>query len=192
MKNKKMMLGSAIMLAVLLVVGGTFAWFTAETDPVVNNFKAGTLEIELIDEFEGALNVNPGDCYDKEVSVKNVGTKRAFVRIAKDMVFDNQDLDLDVVEYELGTDWVEYEGYFYYTKELAAKDGETIDRTTDLFLANEDGNNICFKGEEMNNDYQGAELDITIKAEAIQVTNGAALEEWGIDPLTLAPVPLTQ
>jgi predicted ribosomally synthesized peptide with SipW-like signal peptide len=188
MKKRNLMLGSAILLVVLLVAGGTFAWFTATTEEVTNSFTAGTLDIELIDEFEGALNVNPGDCYEKIVYVNNLGTKRAFVRIAKDMVFDNPQLDLGVVTYELGEGWVEHDGYFYYTEELAAKDGNTIDRTTDLFAMNENETQICFLGAEMGNDYQGAKLDINIKAEAIQVTNGAAADEWGIDPLTLATV----
>ncbi len=34
-------------LLLLLVVGGTMAWFTAESGEVVNTFKAGTVRIEL-------------------------------------------------------------------------------------------------------------------------------------------------
>ncbi len=176
MKKRKWMLGSAMLLVVILVAGGTLAWFTATADPVVNEFTAGTLEIELIDEFDGAPNVNPGDCYDKEVYVRNLGTKRAFIRIEKNIAFEPE-LDLDVVEYELGAGWVEYNGYFYYTLEVAAEGGET----GPLFVDNQ----ICFNGEGMDNDYQGAVLEITIAAEAIQVTNGAALAQWGIDPTTL-------
>ncbi len=192
MKKRNLMLGSAIMLAVLLVAGGTMAWFTASTDPVVNEFKAGTLKIELIDEFEGAPNVNPGDCYKKLVYVNNLGTKRAFVRIKKDLVLNSDPngaadiaLNMNVVEYTLGEGWVEHNGYFYYTRELAAKDGNTIDKTTPLFATDEKGNNICFAGEGMGNEYQGAELAITIKAEAIQVTNGAPVDEWDVNPLLL-------
>lgn len=186
MKKRNLMLGSAILLVVLLVAGGTFAWFTAESATETNTFTAGTLKIELIDEFEGAPNVNPGDCYDKNVYVKNLGSKTAFVRIKKDMVFSD-DLNLDVVEYQLGEGWVEHDdGYFYYTEKLDAANDEVIDQTTLLFADNEDGNNICFKGEEMDDDYQGAQLDITIKAEAIQTTNDAALTEWEVDPLSLA------
>lgn len=189
MKNKKMILGSSILLVVLLVIGGTMAWFTASTDPITNNFTAGTLTINLVDEFEGAQNVNPGDCFEKEVYVENTGTKQAFVRIKKDIAFDKVGLDLDVVEYTLGEGWEEHNGYFYYTQALAAKDGDVVAKTTNLFAANNDGKNICFNGPNMDNDYQGAQLDIVVEAEAIQVTNGAAEAEWGVYPPSLAPTP---
>lgn len=191
MKKKDIMLGSAIVLVVLLVVGGTMAWFTAESAPVENKFKAGTVEIELVDEFdqEGAQNVNPGDCYDKKVYVKNIGTKRALVRIKKDMVFnrDNSDgkaLDIGVVNYELGKGWREVvEGqdvYFYYEDILDPKIDVAGGKTSPLFKDNK----VCFDGEGMNNDYQGANFDIKIKAEAIQATNGAPTAEgWKFDPL---------
>lgn len=189
MKKRKIMLGSAVLLAVLLVVGGTMAWFTATSDSVTNSFTAGTLKIELVDTFEEALNVNPGDCYAKDVYVKNLGTKTAYVRIEKNIAFDKAGLNLDVVEYTLGEGWVEHtDGYFYFNRALAAKTDTTTDRTTSLFALNEDGEtNICFNGPNMDNAYQGVKLDIVIKAEAIQTTNRAAVEtdQWGIDPSTL-------
>ncbi|HRC54029.1 MAG TPA: SipW-dependent-type signal peptide-containing protein, partial [Bacillota bacterium] len=49
MKKRNLVLGSIVVLAALLIVGGTMAWFTAEADPVTNTFTAGTVEIELHD-----------------------------------------------------------------------------------------------------------------------------------------------
>ncbi len=174
MKKRKIMLGSAIMLAVLLVTGGTLAWFTASTEPVDNKFTAGTLEIKLVDNFEGAPNVNPGDCYDKEIYVENVGTKKAMVRIDAKAVFSDG-LSTEILRYELGENWLYQDEYYYYTKVL-----ETNERTTSLLKDNK----ICFDGPSMNNDYQGAELTITVEADAIQATNGApGSEGWAFDPL---------
>ena len=48
-------------------------------------------------------------------------------------------------------------------------------------------NRICFDGPSMDNTYQGAELDITINAEAIQATNGAIQAEWGVSFPTVMP-----
>lgn len=218
------MLVTTMMLAVLLIAGGTLAWFTATAEPVVNEFEMGTLSIELIDEFEDATNVNPGDCYEKEVYVKNTGSKRAFVRIDMEMAFGHTGLSTEVVTYELGENWVEHDGYIYYTEMLAAEGG----LTTNLFefMSCEEGNgmepqffwktcpicgkkywpwiphdcddpeppiedpipcggHICFDGRGMGNEYQGAPFTITINAEAIQVTNGAALDEWEVDPSSL-------
>lgn len=190
MKKQKWIMGSALLLAVLMVVGGTLAWFTAETGMASNNFKAGTLKVKLVDCFNfcGAQNVNPGDCYDKDVYVYNYGTKRAFVRIKKDMAFEGN-LNLDVVDYTLGAGWVEDGDYFYYTKELGPKYrvGWTwyYPRTTKLFADNKNGKNICFDGPSMGNEYQGKKFTINVKAEAIQVTNGAPLAQWGVNPATL-------
>ena len=44
---------------------------------------------------------------------------------------------------------------------------------------------VEFAGQAMGNEYQGATFTLTVEAEAIQVTNGAALDEWGVDPLGL-------
>ncbi|OLS02179.1 TasA family protein [Tissierella creatinophila] len=182
MKNKKIMLGSAIMLAVLLVAGGTMAWFTAQSDPVSNNFKAGTLKIELTDIFVAAdaQNVNPGDQFNKEVSIKNTGTKRAMVRIKKDFKFDGNQ-NIGVVNYALGENWIlNNDGYYYYTKVLQPNESTTM-----LFKDKK----IKFDGAAMDNSYQGAKLNITIKAEAIQATNNAPTESgWKYDPLYVAPV----
>ena len=178
MKKRKMMLGSAMILAILLVAGGTLAWFTATAEPVVNEFTAGTVEIELIDNFDGAPNVNPGDCYQKVIYVKNTGTKKAYIRIKADAVFDGGQ-STDVLRYGLEKPglwgllpgWTEKDGYFYYNHKV-----HPGHYTKPLLKCNR----ICFDGPSMGNEYQGAELDITINAEAIQTTNGAALAEWGV------------
>ena len=44
---------------------------------------------------------------------------------------------------------------------------------------------VKFKGAEMDNDYQGAGFTLTVEAEAIQATNGAINDQWGVDPIAL-------
>ncbi len=178
MKKKRFMLGSAIMLAVLLIAGGTFAWFTANADPVVNEFTAGTIKMNLVDAFCEATSVNPGDCYNKVVFVENEGTKRMFVRIKLTPAFPNMpNADLDLVKFEILNGWVLHtDGYYYYPYEVApgADTPNIIKR-------------VCFDGPGMGNEYQGSYFTLTVESEAIQVTNDAAAAEWGIDPLTLQP-----
>lgn len=197
MKKRNLMLGSALLLVVLLVAGGTFAWFTATTEPVVNEFTAGTVEIELIDIFDGAPNVNPGDCYRKVIYVKNTGTKRAYIRLEADAVFEAVNGDIlsnDVLSYGINDPinwgpfnllpgWEYEDGYFYYNRIV-----HPGYHTRPLLECNR----VCFDGEDMDNTYQGAELDITIKAEAIQATNGAIQAEWGVSFPTVMPYSLTQ
>lgn len=177
MKKRSLMLGSAVVLAVLLVVGGTMAWFTAESDPVTNTFLAGTVEINLVDDFneEEAGNVNPGDSYDKVVYVQNIGTKAAFIRVQLTPAFDDPQLAIEgIVEYPILNGWVEHDGWYYYPLEVDPE-GQTLNLIEE----------VSFAGAEMGNEYQGATFTLTVVAEAIQVTNGAAEDLWGVDPLDL-------
>ncbi len=177
MKNKKMILGSSILLVVLLVIGGTMAWFTASTDPVENKFKAGTLEIEVEETFdeEAAQNVNPGDSYEKLVKVNNIGSKKAFVRLK--LVADFEGLPTTVATYPILNGWVLHtDGYYYYPAEIAVGGA-----TPNIIEA------VTFAGAGMGNEYQGKKFTLSVTdIEAIQVTNGAALAQWGVDPATLA------
>ena len=189
MKKQKWMIGSAILLAVLIVAGGTMAWFTATTPAVKNEFKAGTVKIELIDKFKGAPNVNPGDCYSKKIYVKNTGTKKAYIRIKADAVFKDVNGNLlsnDVLRYgidgpniwNLLEGWTQKDGYFYYSRIV-----HPGHYTKPLLKCNR----ICFDGPSMGNEYQGAKLDITVKADAIQATHNAIQAEWGVSFPTVMP-----
>ena len=195
MKKRNMMLLTSMMLAVLLIAGGTFAWFTATADPIVNEFTAGTMGIQIHEEFEPVTNLNPGDCYEKVIYVENTGSKRAYVRIKADTLWtprsgvNASELSDDVIMYGINepywkwnwngwhSGWVlidgwEYiDGYFYYTK-IVPSGGFTAP----LLKCNR----ICFNGPMMGNEYQGAKLDITINAEAIQATHNAMNSVWGV------------
>ncbi len=173
MKKRNMMLATALLLVVLLIGGGTFAWFTASTPTKVNRFQAGTLKITLIDRFceFDAKNVNPGDCYYKEVFVRNEGTKKAVVRIKKDMAFEGG-LSLAPVTSSIDSNWFEKDGYYVYKKVL--NPGQS---TAGLFAFDK----ICFSGPLMDNTYQGKKFTINVMAEAIQATHQAPWHNgWGV------------
>ncbi|OZV11588.1 hypothetical protein CIW83_14200 [Tissierella sp. P1] len=176
MKKRSIMLGSVVILAVLLVVGGTMAWFTAEAKPVVNTFKAGTVDINLIDEFpeNGIENVNPGDTHSKVVRVENIGSKRAYIRVKLTPEF-NPELPVDVVEYTILSDWIDGGDGWYYYKNIIQPGAATSNVIEE----------VKFKGREMGNEYQDATFTLTVEAEAIQATNGAINDQWGINPVDL-------
>lgn len=207
MKKRNIMIGSVVLLAVLLVVGGTMAWFTDTADPVFNKFTAGTVEIVLHDKTldkdengeyvlddneepieinfppNGFINVNPGDEYDKIVYVENTGSKRVFVRIQL-IPYWEDDLALEIegvpmAEYPILNGWTLVEEptgefWYYYPEEVLP--GQFTLPIIDK---------VEFAGAEMTNNYQGKLFTLEVRAEAIQVTNGAALDLWGVDPLTL-------
>jgi len=199
MNKKNLLIGSALVLAALLVVGGTMAWFTAAAVPVTNTFKAGTVEIELHDvqtgdnEEEitfptaGISNVNPGDEYEKIVYVENTGTKAVYVRVKLTPAWmkGESSLPLQVGSVDMATfpivgdKWfLHTDGWYYYKDPVAS-----LNSTQHLI------EEVKFAGAAMTNDYQDATFTLKVEAEAIQASNGAALDQWGVDPSTLPIIP---
>ena len=201
MNKKNLLIGSALVLAALLVVGGTMAWFTAAVGPVTNRFTAGTVEIKLHDVGgydddknevpftpNGIPNVNPGDEYLKIVYVENTGSKAIYVR-AK-LTPEWKDPDGNLLPLEAGTPpvlmatfplldngwFLHTDGYYYY------KDPVAPGASTAYLI---DG--VEFAGAAMTNDYQGATFTLMVEAEAVQASHEAYKDEWGTGVPTLTP-----
>lgn len=203
MNKKNLLIGSALVLAALLVVGGTMAWFTAGAGPVTNTFIAGTVEIELHDVTyddlqvlvpfpeNGIQNVNPGDEYTKIVYVENTGSKAVYVRVYLTPAWTKGtgSLPLDVEGVDMatfpivGTDWVLHtDGWYYYTEPLAGAPADEVNRVTTHLIEK-----VEFAGAAMTNDYQGATFTLTVEAEAVQASHEAYKDEWGTGVPTLTP-----
>lgn len=140
MKKKIIALCLIIALAATAVVGGTLAYFT-DTDDAENVFTVGNVTIDLTEPNwdakgeEEAKEVYPGEALAKDPTVKNVGENPCFVRVSVSNLdqFDNKGTIVYLTDYvagALGEGWVDGgDGYFYYTKPLAA--GETTDALFD-------------------------------------------------------------
>ena len=180
--KKSILVGMLVFsLAALMVVGGTLAWFTSEAE-VTNTFTAGTVEIEVLEkgETEDITNWNPGDTTDYDVSVKSLGSKQTYVRVKLEPVWYDGDEEAEVdennVELTLAEDWEDYwvlaDGWYYY-KNILGEDDETS-----LLL-----DEVHLKGEETDNKYQGLTLKIKVEAQAVQASNKAYQDAWGINSL---------
>ena len=132
-----------ICLAMAIGVGATLAYFTAE-DTAKNEFTVGNVKIDLTEPkwdengSEDAPEVYPGEALAKDPTVKNIGANPCFLRIKVTGLdcLGNAGMityRTDYVDGALGTDWVLHtDGYFYYTKVLAA--GETTDALFDQIV----------------------------------------------------------
>ena len=131
-KKKIVSLCLAAVLVVMAIAGATVAYFT-DTDAKDNTFTVGNVDITLTEpNWEGsgkedAPEVYPGEPLAKDPTVTNVGKNPCFVRIsvANLMQFgDKGDITYrtNYVTGALGTDWMLYNGYFYYTKVLAVNE----------------------------------------------------------------------
>ena len=180
MSKKKIIAMMALIIVIAILGTGTLAYFT--TRAVVHNvITSGEIKIELVETqdldnnpatpetdypektVEGLM---PGQDHSKIVRVKNVSSNPAWVRIKMTVLVEDsagKDLGPEALDinYHTGTgeDWLVKDGVYYYKAKL-----ESGESTTPLF------DTVSFR-EDMNNDYQNAEIRIIVEAEAIQYQN---------------------
>lgn len=83
-RSKKSLMAVSIALACVVVLSGTFAWFTA-ADSVTNHLETGLLgdgSVELVEVFTPPTEWVPGQEVTKQVSVANTGNTDALVRVS--------------------------------------------------------------------------------------------------------------
>ena len=79
--NKRKTIAVGIVLALILIIGGTIAFFT-DTDTKTNTFTIGKgVDIEITETFTAtdALNIHPGQVVNKAPAVHNIGEVPAYV-----------------------------------------------------------------------------------------------------------------
>ena len=82
MKKKLTAVALIICMIAIMLVGATMAYFTDKTDEVENTFTVGNVKIELTEEnWEEPTTVAPGDEYEKDPVVSNVGANAAWIRV---------------------------------------------------------------------------------------------------------------
>lgn len=189
--NRRTILSVAIIiLAFAAIGGGTMAWFTDEV-ALENTFTAGTLDIEGSDFWTGFApgaiwnNVNPGDCRNKEFTINNNGTKNALIRFQWDGEWGEMvgntwtpmvDGDPTLVTVTAPTGWYEHtDGWWYYTPNPA----DPLAPGAKLEFALK----VCIAGAETGNEYQGKSFKLNFTFEAIQASNNASGDLWGVDSL---------
>ena len=178
MKKKTTILIALGAVVLIAAAGITYAWFTSSADPVTNTFTAGTINIQLNDVFpaSGITNIQPGDTYDKDVSVTNTGTQDAYVRIQlipkwTPKAGSTATLDVSAVDLDLdNTNWVAGDNNWYYYKKILKPT-----ESTSLLLSG-----VTFDGASIDNNYQGATFTVDAKGEAVQSSHYAFKDVWGL------------
>ncbi|WP_193708248.1 TasA family protein [Alkalibaculum sporogenes] len=175
MKKNITILVSSVLVIALVIGGATMAWFTSGAE-ANNVFTTGSVDITLNDEFplDGIQNVNPGDWYQKDVSVTSNGSKQTYVRVRFTPEWtsaqERVSLPINNIVPDLNTDdWVRVGNWFYYKEILNQEE------TTELLLSG-----ITFDGKKTDNRYKGATFEIDIEVQAVQASHYAFQDEWGI------------
>lgn len=166
--GKKALILMVSLVAILAVsVGGVLAWLATSSGEVKNTFAPGKTDIEIEEKFENNVK--------KDVKVKNSGSIPVYARV--NLVFTWKDSAGNIIEKPADAtltvdhgngDWVKgSDGFWYYTKPVAADGGKTtnlIDRATIKFPEG-----------------KGYKMDLEVMAQSIQAEPKDAVEgAWGV------------
>lgn len=115
--KKKVLSIVAVVLVLCCAIGGTLAWLTDRTNPVVNTFTVGDINIEL-KETTTNYKMVPGNTITKDPKVTVKANSEAcwlFVKVEKSSNFDN------FMTYEMADGWTALPGVAgVYYREVAA------------------------------------------------------------------------
>ncbi len=187
-----------IVLAVASVGGATMAWFTDQSAPIENVFAAGTVEIKASEQwaYDGDTkeNWNPGDCDDKEFTIKNTGSKGIKIRGIMSANWYGEDgetlwdgADPDAVTITFSTNdpnnnsgWtIEYDDdeevwYLYYAPSIPGTFEEPTPEDLEVTVTIK----VCLVGNIAGNEYQGKVFKLTTIFQAIQASHS---DQWDWD-----------
>ncbi len=109
MKKKLLASVVAVALAACCVIGGTLAWLTDKTDPVVNTFTVGNIDITLT-ETPATYKILPGTEIAKDPKVTVEADSEACYLFVK---VDEANW-IDELSYAIADGWTELETGVYY------------------------------------------------------------------------------
>lgn len=164
------------LLVIGMVVGGSIAFLTDQSDPLKNTFNPSYVDCDVTESFNGETKSN--------VNVTNTGDTDAYIRVKLVTYRVNDEGQhiggtAEIPAFTPGTGWVKNGDSYYYTKPVApGKQPET-------YLIS----SITLTGSY--DDADGGKQVIEVMAEAIQA-NGVAddgtkavVKAWGVAPETL-------
>ena len=106
MKKKAIVAVVALVLVLCCAMGGTLAWLVAKTDPVVNTFTYGDINIDLSESENLNLKMIPGNDITKDPKVTVEANSEAcwlFVKVEESNNFD------DFMTYAIEEGWTLYD-----------------------------------------------------------------------------------
>lgn len=167
MKKKGFALILAAALLVVGVVGGTMAWLTDKTDPVVNTFSTSDIQVELT-ETEETYKMIPGHTIHKDPVAKVLANSEdcyLFVELEKSANFD------DYMEFTMAEGWTALPNVagVYYREVSSARDDQSFPVL--------DNNTVTVKGtvtKAMMETAKTANPTLTITAYASQLHKNAS------------------
>lgn len=162
--KRSLVLVVSLLVMMLVVAGGTLAWLTANAR-VINTFEPAHVTCEVVENFDGTTKSN--------VNVTNTSNVPAYLRV-KLVTYRVNEAGLhiggtaEIPTFTLGTDWVQYGDYYYYTNPVEAGETPAFNLADSMTLTGS------------YPDVDGGKQVIEVMAEAIQSLPEAAVKAaWG-------------
>ena len=165
--SKIQLLILSLLVITTVTVGGTVAYLTTKSDSVVNTFEPSRVRCTVTEHLENNVKDN--------VNVTNDGDIDAYIRVKLVTYRVNKENhhiggEATIHEFDLGENWVEYGGYYYYTLPVAPQHQPATALTA---------SGIPLDGSY--SDADGGKQVIEVMAEAIQSEPAKAVgEAWGV------------
>lgn len=167
---------STIVLTILLVAGVSMAWFM-DNEAIANEFRMGTVIVEVEENGFDDIQDATVRSYDKNVQVRSLGTKRTYVRVRLVPEWSNPSLPVTNVGLNMAnnSDWLLHsDGYYYFKYYL------TTNQLTSMLLES-----VIFTG--IGPEHDGETFTLKVVAEGVQISNGAWEDVWGLNSLPFTP-----
>lgn len=167
-KGRMMTVAVAIVLLLGVAIGGTIAWLSTKTTPVTNTFTPAKVTCDITENF----NENTG--VKTKVNVTNTGNIAVYIRV-KLVTYRTNDAGqhiggtAELPTFTPGKNWVEKDGYYYYTLPVEPNAQPKTNLTDSMTLAG------------FYEDADGGKQALDVMAEAIQSEPEKAVgEAWGV------------
>ena len=183
----------ALVLVFALGVGGTLAWLSDDTDPVVNTFTVGDINIDLAETVNPAFDFVPGDVLAKDPKVTVEATSEDCYLFIKVIDANNTITDANnnnkIVNWTVDTSvWTAVPGHdgFWYKEVTKGAGADGFAVFTDG-IANDDKDGSVTVSTEVTKDMVAGlktnKPTITVTAAAVQKDNVANVTvAWGYLP----------
>lgn len=179
--KKKLTFLISVIIILAFAISGTLAYFSDEV--ITHNvITTGNVALQVSLDGDGeTIPVMPGSKVERPLEIIAAeGTAQAYIRVKYDVVFRDAageimlhtpaEMDAVLLIDEDTQHWTEKDGWWYYGGTIG--DGA---KTEPLYRE------IAFSGENMDNDYQGCTIRVTVTAQGVQKANNgdSALEAEG-------------
>lgn len=158
----------SLVLLLALAVGGTVAWLNARTPKVTNTFTPAHVTCEVEEAFDKTTGVKT------DVNVKNTSDIDVYIRV-KLVTYRTNDAGqhiggtAELPAFTLGENWVEKDGYYYYTLPVAPGKTPAANLADKMTLT------------ASYDDADSGKQALDVMAEAIQsAPEGAVADAWGV------------